>query len=137
MAMRVVQALLLSVLPFAVLVTLALMGGISLDLVTVIEGVFMGLPFWVLVVLPIHLLSGRGRRWSLLMSISVGFITLAAAYIAYLWTPAAHTLEVGGRVLVEKGVVTSAYYKELFADVVVAALSVLLGTPIFARFVRK
>jgi hypothetical protein len=137
MKLRIVLAALLASLPLVVFVMLTFVGIGSISLATLLVGLSLGVPFWLLVVLPVYLLSGKGRRWSIWITIAGSFIAVAALYVISFWTPDAYTLAVGGKVLVQKGVATRAYYEDLWAHVAAAAVAVLLGAPIFARLVRE
>jgi hypothetical protein len=100
-------------------------------------GLAVSIPFWLLVVFPIYLLSGCGKRWSLFFTVVICFLAVAVGFVYSQWTPGVHRLEVGGKVLVENGVATDAYFKDIFATVLAAALLVILCTPVFAWFAKR
>jgi hypothetical protein len=132
---RVPLAALLASLPLVVFVLLAFAGIGSIGLGSMSLGLTLGVPFWLFLVLPVYLLSDRGRRWSIWISVLLSYAAVAALYVAYAWTPSAYTLVVGGKVLVEHGVATKAYYTDLLAHIAAAGVAVLLGAPVFARLV--
>lgn len=134
---RVPLAALLASLPLVVFVVLAFAGIGSIGLGSIFLGLTLGVPFWLLLVWPVYLLSDRGRRWSVWVTALLSYAAVATLYAVYAWTPSAYTLVVGGKVLVEQGVATQAYYTDLLAHIVAAGVAVLLGVPVFARLVRS
>jgi hypothetical protein len=136
-SIRILLAAVLASLPLAVFAAFAFVGIGSIGFATVFLGLTLSVPFWLLLVLPLHLLSGRGRRWSLWLTVIVSYLIVAMLYTINAWTPSAHTLVIGGKVLVQEGVATSAYYNDLFAHVAAAGVAVMIGIPIFARLIRR
>lgn len=131
-AMAVAASVLLSILCLMALLGVGMPGVPVLML-----GLAVSIPFWLLIVLPIYLLSGCGKRWSLFFTVAICFLTVATGFVSSQWTPNVHRLEAGGKVLVENGVATDAYYKEIFAVVLVAALLVILFAPVFAWLAKR
>ena len=121
----------------AVLCGMALLGVGMPGVPVLMLGLAVSIPFWLLVVFPIYLLWGCGKRWSLLFTVAVCYLTVAAGFVYSQWTPGVHRLEVGGKVLVENGVATDAYYRDIFAIVLAAALLVILCTPVFAWCAKR
>ena len=69
---------------FALLSVLCLMAllGVGMPGVPVLMlGLAVSIPFWLLVVFPIYLLSGCGKRWSLLFTVAVCYLTVAAGFV--------------------------------------------------------
>jgi hypothetical protein len=137
MSIRVTLAALLASLPLVVFAVLAFVGIGSIGFAGIFLGLTLGIPFWLLLVLPLYLLSGRGRRWSLWLTVIVSYSIVATLYTLNAWTPSAYTLVIGGKVLVQEGIATSAYYTDLFAHVAAAGVAVLLGVPVFARLLVR
>lgn len=130
---RVPLAALLASLPLAAFAVFAFAGIGSIGLGSILLGLTLGVPFWLFLVLPVYLLSDRGRRWSVWVTAILSYAAVATLYAVYAWTPSAYTLVVSGKVLVEHGVATQAYYTDLLAHIAVAGVAVLLGVPVFAR----
>lgn len=130
---RLPLAALLASLPLLIFVVLAFAGIGSISLGAILLGATLGIPFWLLLVFPVYVLSGRGRRWSVWVSAVVSYAAVACLYAVSAWKPSAYTLVVGGKVLVEHGVATPAYYTDLLATIAAAGVAVLLGVPLFAR----
>lgn len=105
--------------------------------ILVLMGLGLSIPFWLLVVWPVYFLSGQGKRWSLGFTVVICFLVLATWFLFSQWTPNVHRLEMGNTVLVENGIATEAYYRDLLGNVVAAAFLVGLGVPVFAWLVRK
>jgi hypothetical protein len=136
MKLRLVLALLLASLPLTVFVILAVSGVASIGLAGLFIGLCLGIPFWFFLVLPVYLLSDFGRRWSIGFTVLMCFLVVAAIYVYSVWIPSSYSLEVGGKVLVEKGVPTGLYYKDLWIHVLASGVAIALGVPIFVRLSR-
>ena len=135
MSPKVPLAALLASLPLVAFVVLALTGIGSIGLGSIFLGLTLGVPFWLFLVFPVYLLSEQGRRWSVWGTVILSYSIAATLYLFYAWTPSAYTLVVGGKVLVEKGVATQAYYTDMLAHIAAAGVAVMLGVPVFARLV--
>ena len=129
---RLGLASILAAAPLFLFLLLAFSGIGSFGYSGVLLGLILGLPFWLLLVLPVYFLSGCGRRWSLTLTVLICFLAVMSLYLYSFWTPTSYTLIVGGKVLVQAGVASSAYYEDLWAHVLAAGIAVALGYPIFS-----
>jgi hypothetical protein len=136
MKLRLMLVMLLASLPLTVFVMLAFSGVSSIGLFGLFIGLSLGVPFWLLLVFPVYLLSDFGRRWSIGFTVSMSFLVIASLYIYSVWIPSSYSLEMGGKILVEKGVPTDLYYKDLWIHVLASGVAIALGVPIFVRLCR-
>ncbi|MES2070029.1 MAG: hypothetical protein V4488_06750 [Pseudomonadota bacterium] len=126
----------LTLLPLALFVLLALIGFNDFDATAIFLGLVLGLPFWFVIVRPVHFISNEGKRWSLHLTVTLCFLALATYYVTISWSPDVHILIVGRKVLIVNGLPTALWYYDLFTSVVASGMAVLACTPIFQRHLR-
>lgn len=89
------------------------------------------IPFWLVLVLPVYMLSGCGRWWPLWLTVLLCYTALSAVYLWWRWEPMAYGLTVGNEVLIENGVPTAAYYEDLWRSVAGFGMLVVITAPLF------
>ena len=93
--------------------------------------------FWLGLVVPIHVLSGQGRKWHPALSIVGCYVISAACFVAASWRPHLYMLQTADKVYIRDGLATSLYYRELAIEVALFGLAVAIGLPIFLKLIKK
>lgn len=114
----------------AIVVLLAFVGVGMAGVPVLMMALSVCIPFWLLLVLPVYMLSGCGRWWPFWLTVVMCYLALAAVYLWWQWEPMAYGLTIGSKVLIEEGVPTAAYYEDLWYTVAGFGVLVALTAPL-------
>lgn len=113
----------------AIVLSLALAGAGMAGVPLLVIALSLSIPFWLVLVLPVYMLSGCGRRWSFWLTVLMCYVALAGVYIWWQWEPMAYGWTIGHKVLIEEGVPTGAYYDNLWETVAGFGILIVLTAP--------
>jgi len=89
--------------------------------------------FWLGLVVPVHILSGQGRKWHPVLSVVACYVIMGACFVAASWHPRIYMLQSGDKVYVRDGVALPLYYRELAMEVAMFGIAVAIALPIFLK----
>ena len=127
-SIRFLFVFLLAGIPFLTYGIAIFLDIVKLSYLEIVSILFLGFPFWFLLVLPITLLFKLKDSTAILYLIIIITSLLISLYIFGSWSPNSHGITIGHKVFVENGVPTVLYYSEIIIQSGLVFITILLSS---------